>query len=44
MLEIFGATALGFVLGTMFTAIGFLADKKKAPARSGTSDKRNPEG
>ena len=34
----------GFVLGTAFTAVCLLADKKKAPARSCTSDKRNPKG
>ena len=34
----------GFVLGAAFTAVCLLADKKKAPARSCTSDKRNPKG
>ena len=34
----------GFVLGTAFTAVCLLVDKKKAPARSCTSDKRNPKG
>ena len=30
----------GFVLGAVFTAIGFLTDKRKAPARAANTDKR----
>ena len=44
ILETRTCICFGFVLGTVFTTVCLLADKKKAPARSGTSDKRNPKG
>lgn len=44
MITTLGAIVFGFVLGTVFTTLGFVYDSKKAPARSCTSDKRNPKG
>lgn len=33
----------GVALGASITAVGMTVDKKKAPARSHTSDKRSPK-
>lgn len=36
----FAFMCFGFALGMVFTTIGFLHDKRKAPARAANTDKR----